>query len=74
VSEELSHPCLLLPPADTEKQRLRRESWLGEKTESSSGEEQEDFLEEDVSHDKPKASLLTEYSGNILSLFHQQQQ
>jgi hypothetical protein len=46
----------------------------GKDTESSSGEEQEDFLEEDVSHDKPKASLLTEYSGNILSLFHQQQQ
>jgi hypothetical protein len=46
----------------------------GKDTESSSGEEQEDVLEEDVSHDKPKALLLTKYSGNILSLFHQQQQ
>jgi hypothetical protein len=27
----------------------------GKDTESSSGEEQEDFMEEDVSHDKPKA-------------------
>ncbi len=26
-------------------------------------------MEEDVSHNKPKASLLTKYSGNILSLF-----
>jgi hypothetical protein len=46
----------------------------GQDTETSSREKQEDFLEEDVNHDKPKASLLTEYSGNILSLFHQQQQ
>jgi hypothetical protein len=31
----------------------------GKDTESSSGEEQEDVLEEDVSHDKPKALMLT---------------